>query len=110
MAKEKLPTASRSTGRLPTHRSMTKLNSNIIGSAGLDNKVGKKFLLIWINVFGVKNDRERIIYVISFNLFPGLHKSMSRLNTSQQNMARFSSSSQTVVLVIIYLLDFLLLS
>ena len=34
---------------------------------------------------------------IHFFVSAGLHKSMSRLNTSQQNMARFSSSSQTVV-------------
>jgi len=35
--------------------------------------------------------------MIYFLFQTGLHKSMSRLNTSQQNMARFSSSSQTVV-------------
>ncbi len=37
--------SSRSTSRLPTHRSMTKLNSNVASSSGLDNKIGK--LMFW---------------------------------------------------------------
>jgi hypothetical protein len=35
--------ASRSASRLPTHRSMTKLNSNVASNAGLDNKIGTFF-------------------------------------------------------------------
>lgn len=38
--REKVTSASRSTSRLPTHRSMTKLNSAVASSSGLDNKIG----------------------------------------------------------------------
>ncbi len=57
---------SRSTGKLPTHRSMTKLNANNFDAA---SRAGGA----------------------------ALHKSMTRLNISQQNMARINSSGQMFV-------------